>query len=124
MVFGIFFLGVGCGITLPFVTHNNVSKLMSVCFLHPHLKYSMEKERRDPTLAINVVKLDHYILDVFKSTLLFMLMIGPIAYKTYYLKEGEIGADMDRGQRMVKAEDSYSTMLRNMKGVKEAAPIE
>ena len=93
MGFGLFFLGIGCGVTLPFATHKNVSKLMSVCFLQPHMKYRMEKEMRDPSLAINVGKLDDYILDVGKSTLLFFLLLGPVMYKTYYLKEGEIGAD-------------------------------
>ena len=113
MGFGMFFLGIGCGVTLPFVVHKNLSKAMAVCFLQPNMKYRIEKERRDPNLAIDTARVDAYILDVGKSTLLFFILLGPVLYRTYYLKEGLIGEEPEDSQeRMVKAEDSYSTMLR------------
>ena len=78
----------------------------------------MEKERRDPSLAISVTSLDNYLIDVGKSTLFFFFLIGPVIYKTYYLKEVEIGANTTYRDGMMKAEDSYTTMLKQMKGVK------
>ena len=86
MVFGLFFLGIGCGVTLPFVVHKNLSTAMSICFLQPHLKYQLEKEKLNPNVAVDVGRVDDYILDVGKSALLFFVLIGPVMYKTYYLK--------------------------------------
>ena len=115
MGFGVFLFGVSCGLSLPFMVHKNISTAMSVCFLHPHMKYRKEKEGRDAKLALSTQQLDNYLLDVGRSTLMFFVMIGPLMYRTYYLKE-EIDLGMKTGyEGMYKAEDSYVTMLKKMK---------
>ena len=85
--FGRVLFGLGTGITLPFIVHDNIYYAMGACFLSPHLKYWREKKQRNPDLAIPVEALDGYLKDIGKSFLFFMLIIGPTLYKTYYLGE-------------------------------------
>ena len=93
MSFARFFFGIGCGITIPFLVHDNVYYAIATCFLTPHLKYHTEKSKRSPDKAIPVQHLDYYLKDVGKSFLLFWLIIGPTLYKTYY--SGEDMFDMN-----------------------------
>ena len=79
--------GFTCGMTIPFMVHDNVYYAIATCFLSPHLKFSRENKERHPDLAMPVECLDNYFKDIGKSFILFWLIIGPTLYKTYYLKE-------------------------------------
>ena len=86
MVFFQFLLGLGAGLTLPYTVHPNVYGLFMVCFWRPHVKFQLEQERRNKNNAIPIESIEAYIKDVFKSSLFFCIGIGPVLYKTYYLK--------------------------------------
>ena len=85
--FGRILFGLTCGVTIPFVVHDNIYYAIATCFLTPHLKYYREKAKRHSTMAIPVESLDYYLVDVGKSFLFFWFIIGPTIYKTYVQKE-------------------------------------
>ena len=47
MVFARFFAGIGCGIVIPMVVHQNIHYTIAAGFLMPHLRYQQRKELRD-----------------------------------------------------------------------------
>ena len=117
MVFFQFLLGLGAGITIPSMVHQNVYGLLQICFWRPHIKFQLENERRSKDKAIPIESIEAYIKDVCKSSLFFCLSIGPVLYKTYYL-EREMTESLGQ-QNMLDAEDLYVKMLKNQKGFKE-----
>ena len=116
--FGRILLGFGCGITIPYIAHENVYYCIATCFYVPHLKYHKEKQLRHKDAAIPVEALDAYMKDVFGSFFLFFLIIGPTLYKTY-VKNEDIFNGLGQGQGDIsKFRDSYTDILLKMKGVK------
>ena len=85
--FGKLLGGLTCGMTIPFMVHDNVYYAIATSFLSPHIKYHYERKHRNKDLAIPVEALDSYFKDIGKSFLFFWLIIGPTLYKTYYKKE-------------------------------------
>ena len=81
--FGKVLTGLACGVTIPFVAHDNVYYAIATCFYVPHLKYQREKAARHKDAAIPVEHLDYYLKDVFSNFFLFFLIIGTTMYKTY-----------------------------------------
>ena len=84
-------MGLGCGLTIPHMVNDSTYFAISSCFYAPHLKFWKEKSERHRDKAIPVESLDAYLLDVGKSFLFFLLIIGPTLYSTYYLGEDIIG---------------------------------
>ena len=123
--FGRIFFGLTCGVTIPFVVHDNVYYCIATCFLTPHLKYHKEKAQRHHTLAIPVESLDNYFVDVGKSFLFFWLVIGPTLYKTYVLKENLFDPqDLEDSQNgrlqletkeLLAKRDTYSDIVKKIK---------
>ena len=87
MVFARFFFGIGCGLTIPFIVHDNVYYAIASCLLAPHLKFREQQSKLSQNLAYKVEHLDFYLKDVGKSFLFFWLIIGPTLYLTYYKGE-------------------------------------
>ena len=84
--FGRLFLGFGCGIMIPHVANHGTYYAISSCFLAPHLKFWRENKERHHDKAIPIESLDAYFIDIGKSLLFFLIIIGPTLYSTYYLK--------------------------------------
>ena len=80
----------------------------------------MVKQQRDPNKAVPVRELDYYVKDIARSFLLFFLMIGPVMYKTYILKQDDIFSE---GENIIsdtisdssRPEDAYTTLLTKIK---------
>jgi len=87
MVFFKFAAGLAFGVALPMYCHENLYLVIATSFLRPHLKYRIEAAKRTRDQATSTQELDSYFRDIFKSFALFWLVIGPVIYKTYYLKE-------------------------------------
>jgi hypothetical protein len=116
MVFLKFFGGMACGLAIPMVSHENVYMTIATCFLRPHLKFRMEQSTRHRDIALSTQALDAYLIDVGKSFALFWLTIGPVIFKTYYLKEDlvsqKFASDSDN---LHLIEDKAVTLLKSIK---------
>lgn len=121
MVFGRFFAGIATGVIIPMVVHENVHYAIATSFLEPHLKYQYVKEKRGPHLAIPVHELDTYIKNVVMGCGLFFIIIGPTLYQTYYKGVNILGENVEAvmddklSEELVQSDDSYVTILRNIK---------
>jgi len=58
--------------------------------------------------------LDDYLKDIFKSFLLFFIVIGPIVYQEYFVKE-DPNQDVPKTDEDGFIEDKYAKMLKNIK---------
>ena len=115
--FGKVLAGLTCGVTIPFIVHDNVYYAIATSFLSPHLKYHYERTHRNKDLAIPVESLDSYLKDIGKSFLFFWLIIGPTLYKTYYKGENMYNKEeLDASSK----EDTYSSMLLKIKSAEKA----
>ena len=111
--FGRVLFGLTCGITIPFVVHDNIYYAIATCFLTPHLKYHTEKTKRHHTMAIPVESLDTYVKDVGKSFLFFWFIIGPTLYKTYIKKEALFDPrDLDESQVRTRDQETKELLAK------------
>ena len=119
--FGKILMGLTCGVTIPFVVHDNVYYAIATCFLSPHLKYTREFKQRNPDKAIPVESLDAYLLDIGKSFIFFWLIIGPTLYKTYYLNEDMLamGGDPRQNEEISTKRDTFADILKKMKSAEQ-----
>ena len=119
--FGKVFLGLTCGLTIPFCVHDNIYYAIATCFLSPHLKYSEQNGKRNPDKAIPVECLDNYLKDIGKSFLLFWIILGPTMYRTYWLKENmfDLNTMNEMGEASTKT-DSYAEILKKIKHAEQS----
>ena len=119
MTIGRFLFGMGCGVTIPFIVHDNIYYAIAISFLTPHLKFAAEKRKRNPDKAIPVQHLDFYLKDIGKSFLFFWLIIGPTLYKTYYTKENMFDmvdeSDAKIAEELFSKNDSFADLLTKIK---------
>ena len=113
-------LGLTAGITIPFMVHDNVYFAIATCFLSPHLKYARETSKRNVTKAIPVEHLDYYFKDIGKSFLLFLIIIGPTLYRTYYLKENILEMEDQNTMDISDKPDSFADLVTKMRRAEQA----
>ena len=119
--FGKVFLGLTCGVTLPFVVHEDVYYAIAVSFLSPHLKYWKNASQRDKQKALPVEALDAYMIDVTKSFLMFWIIIGPAIYQSYYRKANifENSGQTILDNKISERPDTFATLATKMKQMEQ-----
>lgn len=116
MVFFKFAAGLAFGVALPMCCHENIYLVIATSFLKPHLKYRIEAAKRHKDHAISTQELDSYFKDIFKSFIFFWVVIGPVLYKTYYLKEELFPKDgYGKEAGILEVEDRAATILKQIK---------
>ena len=125
MVFAKFFVGLGAGMTIPFMVHDNVYYAIASCFFSPHLKFREQQRKIHANYAYDIKHLDNYFKDIAKSFLFFWLIIGPTLYITYYKKENilELAEDYKAGmgsgfgtkENPALLHDNFSDILMRIK---------
>ena len=78
--FGKLFGGLVCGITLPYVVHDNVYLAFVTGFYGPHLKFHTDRKRLGQDRAIPLEMVDEYVKEIGKSFIFFWIIIGPTLY--------------------------------------------
>ena len=68
----------------------------------------------DKNKAITYQMIDDYLKDVFKSFLIFFIVIGPLVYQEYFKKE-EHTKELPKTDQDGLIEDKYTSMLKRMK---------
>lgn len=63
--------------------------LIANSFLRPHLAYNIKREKMDKYKAVSTQMLDDYFKDVFRSFLLFFILIGPTMKQELFPKKEE-----------------------------------
>jgi len=49
-----FATGLSLGFAIPMIAHENIYLTIATCFLRPHLKYQIGKEKRDRNRAVPI----------------------------------------------------------------------
>lgn len=79
-------LGFAAGLTLPFLLPYELYMFTSANLLRPHLDYREKRSKLPKDYAVTTRMLDNYLKDFFKSTLFFIIFIGPASYKVLIKK--------------------------------------
>ena len=111
------FLRIGAGFVsgalIAHNSHENVYMSIANCFVRPHWRYrKLQNEYLTKDHAVDLNLLDSYVKDVTSSFVLFWVCIGPIIYKTYFVKEEP---------RQDQIQDTFAVMLNNVNQTKNAS---
>ena len=113
MVFNRLAVGLLAGITIPCVVDHHTYIFLSTCFLRPHIAFYEVRASRNKYKATPIEHIEHYVKDIFKAHLFFVLTAPLFFYQTWFL--GKDFMDMVNEEVQVDPSQMAEASVENFK---------